>query len=409
MTALALKLTALRLPAWLREHWRAVAVLGTMAALWLVAGLSVAMQSFAPEPELPGGAVTVEQRLRAAAAATSATQLKAISANNALAINAAIPIANLANPAARPFSLAGASAADQLRSLDCLTAAIYYEAAREPLNGQRAVAQVVLNRVRHPAYPKTVCGVVFEGARRSTGCQFSFSCDGSLRRAPMADYWERARAGRRRRRSMAMSTRRSAGRPIITPIMWCLTGPRAWSSRPMSACTSSIAGAAAGAGRRRVRHPLCRGRAGDRLARRLRPAVCPPRLQTAARTLRDRLAAEAAAAAEAGGCVSVDSFQRAVLRRYEPFRRDTANAQIAERARADTTLTTSQRWALTGRATSGPPQRRSAATTRPEQPRELQGVRYRWDPGRPRLPPRPRRSPSGADQRRRRRSETATR
>jgi spore germination cell wall hydrolase CwlJ-like protein len=52
---------------------------------------------------------------------------------------------------------------------------------------------VILNRVRHPAYPATVCGVVFEGARRITGCQFTFSCDGSLRRGPMAPYWQRAR------------------------------------------------------------------------------------------------------------------------------------------------------------------------------------------------------------------------
>lgn len=65
----------------------------------------------------------------------------------------------------------------------CLAQAIYFEAGGESRIGQLAVADVVLNRVAHPAYPKTICGVVFEGAERRTGCQFSFTCDGSLRRA----------------------------------------------------------------------------------------------------------------------------------------------------------------------------------------------------------------------------------
>ncbi|MDZ7587989.1 MAG: cell wall hydrolase [Parasphingorhabdus sp.] len=77
--------------------------------------------------------------------------------------------------------------------LQCLTQAVYYEAASEPDAGQRAVAQVVLNRVRHPAYPRTVCGVVYQGSERRTGCQFTFTCDGSLRRTPSAFFWERAR------------------------------------------------------------------------------------------------------------------------------------------------------------------------------------------------------------------------
>jgi spore germination cell wall hydrolase CwlJ-like protein len=82
---------------------------------------------------------------------------------------------------------------DHERSLDCLTAAIYYEARSESEDGQRAVAQVVLNRVRHPAYPSSVCGVVFQGSHRTTGCQFSFTCDGSMRGRRQADSWIRAR------------------------------------------------------------------------------------------------------------------------------------------------------------------------------------------------------------------------
>lgn len=88
--------------------------------------------------------------------------------------------------------LAAGTPLDRSRALKCLTSAIYYEAASEPDAGQRAVAQVVLNRVAHPSYPDTVCGVVFQGSERSTGCQFTFTCDGSLARAPSTIGWDRA-------------------------------------------------------------------------------------------------------------------------------------------------------------------------------------------------------------------------
>lgn len=67
-------------------------------------------------------------------------------------------------------------------AMQCLALAITYEAGFEPLAGKEAVAQVILNRVRHSAYPDTVCGVVWQGSQRRTGCQFTFTCDGSLRR-----------------------------------------------------------------------------------------------------------------------------------------------------------------------------------------------------------------------------------
>ncbi len=79
------------------------------------------------------------------------------------------------------------------RALKCLTDAIYYEAANEPDSGQRAVAQVILNRLRHPTYPTSVCGVIYQGSERRTGCQFSYSCDGSMARTPSRFYWNRAR------------------------------------------------------------------------------------------------------------------------------------------------------------------------------------------------------------------------
>ncbi len=97
-----------------------------------------------------------------------------------------------AGPAARAFFSAG-SGIDKSRALQCLTAAVYYEAASETVGGQRAVAQVVLNRVAHPSYPNSVCGVVYQGSERRTGCQFSFTCDGSLDRKPSTAAWDRAR------------------------------------------------------------------------------------------------------------------------------------------------------------------------------------------------------------------------
>jgi spore germination cell wall hydrolase CwlJ-like protein len=76
--------------------------------------------------------------------------------------------------------------------LECLTEAVYYEARSESASGQLAVAQVVMNRVKHPAFPKTVCGVVFQGSGHP-GCQFSFTCDGSMRRHREAAAWAEAR------------------------------------------------------------------------------------------------------------------------------------------------------------------------------------------------------------------------
>jgi len=112
---------------------------------------------------------------------------------DALRLNAATPAAAGLLRAAQPFDFRPATAEDRRRAQRCLTQAIYYEAALEPTEGQEAVAQVILNRVRDPNYANTVCGVVFEGAERVTGCQFSFTCDGALSQAPVAWAWERAR------------------------------------------------------------------------------------------------------------------------------------------------------------------------------------------------------------------------
>lgn len=115
------------------------------------------------------------------------------SGRDAHRLNAAMPIELGALRPARPFAFTPASPADRARALRCLTQGIYYEAALESTKGQEAVAQVILNRVRDPNYPNTVCGVVFEGAARVTGCQFSFTCDGSLAQQPVGWAWDRAR------------------------------------------------------------------------------------------------------------------------------------------------------------------------------------------------------------------------
>ena len=92
---------------------------------------------------------------------------------------------------ARPFRID--NALDASRDLECLTQAAYYEARGEGADGMRAVVQVVLNRARHPSFPRSVCGVVFQGSGRRVGCQFSFTCDGSMRGPVNRSAWNRAR------------------------------------------------------------------------------------------------------------------------------------------------------------------------------------------------------------------------
>ncbi len=119
-------------------------------------------------------------------------ELKPVDFDTARDINAAVPFIAETVPPAKPFHLTG-SDNDKARATDCLAAALFYEAGAEQVDGQKAVAQVILNRVRHPAFPASVCGVVYQGATRATGCQFSFSCDGSMRRRPSASLWAQLR------------------------------------------------------------------------------------------------------------------------------------------------------------------------------------------------------------------------
>jgi len=126
-----------------------------------------------------------------------------------VALLSAVPSAAAAfeSAAAEPFTARRDSGAYD-RALLCLTQAVYYEARSESDDGQRAVAQVVLNRVRHPAYANSVCGVVYQGSQRATGCQFSFTCDGSMSAAIEPYAWERAG------RIAAAALRGSVYRPV---------------------------------------------------------------------------------------------------------------------------------------------------------------------------------------------------
>ena len=79
-----------------------------------------------------------------------------------------------------------------VREHNCLSEAIYYEARGETQQGQVAVAEVIMNRVHSPFYPKSICAVVYQGSDRDTGCQFTFTCDGSLAAHPRGRAWIQA-------------------------------------------------------------------------------------------------------------------------------------------------------------------------------------------------------------------------
>ena len=169
------------------------------ASLALVGGVSIATAALFGLAPTRGDAhpeaVSVVIPPRAAAALVEATtgakaaEVRA-TGRDAQMINAQLPFTAAPLQVARAFTVDEASL-DHRRALLCLTQAVYYEAGYEPVEGRRAVAQVVLNRTRHPAFPKSVCGVVYQ---RSTGsvCQFSFVCDGALYRRPSQSAWNEA-------------------------------------------------------------------------------------------------------------------------------------------------------------------------------------------------------------------------
>lgn len=168
---------------WALLRLRAPAGLGLLA---MVASCLPQAEAPSRQPARPIATVTMMNRLALDVPADVAARLPAL-------VDGGGPVAAIA--AAQPLLALSVTRTpdDAARAIDCLTAAVYYEARSQSDDGQRAVAQVVLNRVRDRAFPDSVCGVVYQGSMRRTGCQFSFTCDGSMafRRDPAS--WTHAR------------------------------------------------------------------------------------------------------------------------------------------------------------------------------------------------------------------------
>ena len=189
-----------------------IVIAATLAACLIIGSIVLAVISLRQQPTDPYDAPTVVRDLRAARieAPFAPATLRPLSPEQAVAWNAATPAAINPGETAAAFLLRTGKASDFQRSLNCLTMAIYYEAGSETDDGERAVAQVILNRVRHPAYPKTVCGVVLDGAQRGRGCQFTFVCDGAMARTPSARGWQRA----------AQVATAALGGAVFAPVGW---------------------------------------------------------------------------------------------------------------------------------------------------------------------------------------------
>ncbi|WP_241255122.1 cell wall hydrolase [Altererythrobacter sp. BO-6] len=172
------------------RSWLAVGI-----GLTAFVGVGLALVIGTPDPSRAESSIAMRSsevaRLKNLDQGTQAELL--IEGTSAQERNAMIPIADLPIGKVAGFSAIPKGGAQFNSALTCLTQAIYYEAANEPLQGKRAVAQVVLNRLKHPAYPNSVCGVVYEGVYRPV-CQFSFTCDGALLRQPMARQWGESKA-----------------------------------------------------------------------------------------------------------------------------------------------------------------------------------------------------------------------
>jgi hypothetical protein len=95
-------------------------------------------------------------------------------------------------PPATPAQLLHLEGKERAKAERCLANAIYFESRSEPLRGQMAVAQVVMNRVFSGFYPNDVCSVVYQNAHRHLACQFTFACDGKSKAITERGAWARA-------------------------------------------------------------------------------------------------------------------------------------------------------------------------------------------------------------------------
>ena len=167
---------------------RAVVPVAVAMLLSLLGLIGTQLHLVRREPMSPAPAVTVALP----EALAQPNSFKPLTVEEAIEANREVPFASRLDDAARSFILK-VDSDDRGRAVECLAQAVYYEAASEGADGQRAVAQVVLNRLRHPGYPSSICGVVFQGSERVMGCQFTFTCDGSLLRSPNSVMFAAAR------------------------------------------------------------------------------------------------------------------------------------------------------------------------------------------------------------------------
>ncbi len=159
-------------------------IIGFAATIALLGALALAWQQglFGDPARIPGGEAARQRELAVLPGKPGAEPeaLPSLDPLTALNQNAAVPFVKGPVTPARAFKFTGSST-DRLQASECLALTAMAEAGGSDA-GQRAVIQVVLNRVRHPAFPKTICGVVFQGSDRASGCQFTYTCDGSLAR-----------------------------------------------------------------------------------------------------------------------------------------------------------------------------------------------------------------------------------
>ena len=185
---------------WSRTGFRSGGFLSPVNTGLLKIGTVALLAGFSPQspashsPEPPGDQVQTPQPKRAV---STPIQLRPGTFAEAIARPGLQDTALLQGAGAlgkaKPFFYHGGDG-DRTNAVDCLAAAAWYEAGNDP-EGQRAVMQIVINRLSHPSFPKSICGVVFQGSDRETGCQFTFTCDGSLnRRFPQPSAWKKARA-----------------------------------------------------------------------------------------------------------------------------------------------------------------------------------------------------------------------
>lgn len=341
MSATGLRMAGFRLPRRGGAPLHGGAVIAAAGVLAL-AGAGAVATMLAPEEAANAKVSAVGQSLpQVPPPAPEPLQFKAVSPTDAVAYNASIPLSGFPNPAARPFYLKAAGETAE-RSLECLTSAVYYEAATESEDGQRAVAQVVLNRLRHPAFPNSVCGVVFQGSERSTGCQFTFTCDGAIMRAPNRAYWERARR----------IAREALAGKVYKPVGWATHYHTNWVVPYWSASLTKLANVGS--------HIFYRWEGGWGTAPAFRDVhagaepVLPKMAYIGIGALPTEVPAEQQAmlaetelgvsdAAEAG------LAGRKIVQRFEPVKREGVAETLAKQSGAKP-VSESLRWALTGEA-----------------------------------------------------------